>query len=108
MYFSMSSEGFLEWALWRHNISIGYVPGWMHCKFANATVRTARSCVPRMRRRERCRSLVCSSQHADCQCQQSAACSPRALYCEETGAQLDLNGTLYGPGLGRGSSKADV
>ena len=33
----MTSEGFLEWSLWRHNVSVYRETAWMFCKFSDAT-----------------------------------------------------------------------
>ena len=33
----MTSEGFLEWSLWRHNVSVYREVSWMFCKFSDAT-----------------------------------------------------------------------
>ena len=89
--FVMTSEGFLMWALWRNNVSIAFEPSWMFCKFGNAVNTTARTCVPRMRRRKPCRSLVCTGGLTDCGCR-NATCAGNVWYCEETsGMQLALD-----------------
>ena len=33
----MTSEGFLEWSLWRHNVSVYREASWMFCKFSDAS-----------------------------------------------------------------------
>ena len=35
--FEMTSEGFLEWSLWRHNVSVYREASWMFCKLSDAT-----------------------------------------------------------------------
>ena len=37
----MTSEGFLEWSLWRHNVSVYREASWMFCKFSDATNKVA-------------------------------------------------------------------
>ena len=103
--FTMTSESFLQWALWRKNISIVYEPSWMFCKFKDATNGTVRICVPRMRARQRCASLICTGGGIDCGCHQNSTCTyydPRSRknlthwYCQNTGAvQLSVDGVLY-------------
>ena len=92
-----------QWALWRENVTVVYEPSWMLCKFANASGWTARTCVPRMRRRERCASLVCTGGGVDCACRANATCSSgggaRAWYCQEVaGQQLSLDPYAAGGG----------
>ena len=93
--FSMTSEGFLMWALWRGNVSVGFEPSWMFCKFGNAANFTARTCVPRMRQQRPCNSLVCAGGLTDCACKNATTCGEgkKALwYCESTrGKQLSLD-----------------
>jgi hypothetical protein len=102
--FTLTSEGFLQWALWRRNITIAYEPSWMFCKFKDATNGTVRTCVPRMRRRESCNSLTCTGSGVDCNCRKEACThyDPRTRrnathwYCHDTLAnQLGLDGVLY-------------
>ena len=38
----MTSEGFLEWSLWRHNVSVYREASWMFCKFSDATNKVAK------------------------------------------------------------------
>ena len=87
----MTSEGFLEWSLWRHNVSVYREASWMFCKFSDATNKvakyittptltltltvtptptnqTARTCVPRFRKRQQCATLQCSANGVDCVC----------------------------------------
>lgn len=102
--FTLTSESFLQWALWRKNVSIVYEPSWMLCKFKDASNGTVRICVPRMRARERCASLICTGGGVDCICHQNTTCThydPRAKknitnwYCQDTGGlQLSLDGAL--------------
>ena len=69
-HFQMTSEGFLEWSLWRHNVSIHIVSSWMFCKFSDAenTNATSRTCVPRFRKRQPCATLQCPTGTVDCVC----------------------------------------
>ena len=90
--FVMTSEGFLMWALWRGNVTIAFEPSWMFCKFGNSVNTTARRCVPRMRLRKRCRSLVCTGGLTDCACQNTTCGGAKTWYCEEVeGIQLTLD-----------------
>lgn len=93
--FTMTSEGFLMWALWRGNVSAAFDPSWMFCKFGNAVNTTARICVPRMRKRGSCRSLVCPGGLTDCGCKNTTCLTDpkRPLwYCEAVrGQQLTLD-----------------
>ena len=66
--FTMTSESFLMWALWRGNVTVAYEPSWIFCKFGNAVNTTARTCVPRMRKRKPCNALVCLGSLTDCYC----------------------------------------
>ena len=68
--FRMTSEGFLEWALWRHNVSSYLWAHWMFCKYSNVenTNTTARTCVPRVRSRQPCATLHCEGSKVDCVC----------------------------------------
>ena len=104
--FSMTSEGFLMWALWRSNLSIGFEPSWMFCKFGNAVNMTARICVPRMRARRSCTSLVCPGGLTDCGCR-NQTCEEtdkrgkksKMWYCESVkGIQLALDPYAVGRG----------
>jgi len=92
--FTMTSESFLMWALWRSNVTIAFEPSWMFCKFGNAVNTTARICVPRMRKRQRCKSLVCPGGLTDCGCR-NVTCgdgSAKLWYCESVkGNQLALD-----------------
>ena len=36
MQFQTTSEGFLDWSLWRHNVSVYHEAGWMFCKYSDA------------------------------------------------------------------------
>ena len=38
----MTSEGFLEWSLWRHNVSVYREASWMFCKFSDASKKVAK------------------------------------------------------------------
>ena len=78
--FTLTSESFLHWVLWRSNISIGYEPGWMFCKFGNSINTTSRLCVPRMRKKIGCGSLICQGGLTDCFCKNST-CTPSSWYC---------------------------
>lgn len=92
--FTMTSESFLMWALWRNNVSIGYEPSWMFCKFGNSINSTSRTCVPRMRLRRSCPSLVCTGSLTDCGCRNSTCTTGNKViwYCEPTlGKQLALD-----------------
>ena len=92
--FSMTSEGFLMWALWRSNVTLGFEPSWMFCKFGNAVNFTARLCVPRMRKQSPCTSLVCAGGLTDCLCknQTCGTGKTKLWYCESVrGGQLSLN-----------------
>ena len=105
----MTSEGFLEWSLWRHNVSVYREASWMFCKFSDATNtvtkdittnpiypnpnpnpnaqlhptnQTARTCVPRFRKRQQCATLQCSQGGVDCVCpmtQQAPWCGGRCV-----------------------------
>ena len=89
--FLLTSEGFLHWSLWLHNLSVGYDPTWMFCKFGNSINGTARICVPRMRKRTSCGSLVCQGGLTDCFCH-NATCAPNTWYCQSVrGKQLTLD-----------------
>ena len=79
--FVMTSEAFLAWSLWLHNISVAYEPKWMFCKFGNSINGTARICVPRMRRQVSCGSLICQGGLTDCFCH-NTSCTPKAWYCQ--------------------------
>ena len=97
--FLLSSESFLHWSLWRSNVSVGYEPTWMFCKFGNSINSTARICVPRMRKREHCGSLICQGGLTDCFCKNST-CALNAWYCQNvTSRQLaiDPSDTVRGP-----------
>ena len=92
--FALTSEGFLHWALWRANISIGFEPSWMFCKFGNAVNTTARICVPRMRKRCSCVSLVCPGGLTDCGCRNTTCDTGKSplWYCEDVrGKQMLLD-----------------
>lgn len=93
--FSMSSEGFLMWALWRGNVSVAFETSWMFCKFGNAVNFTARICVPRMRKRGACETLVCPGGLTDCFCKNSTCADKKGQavwYCERSrGRQLALD-----------------
>ena len=58
---------------------------WMFCKFGNAVNFTARICVPRMRKRQRCNTLVCAGGLTDCYCRNSTcgSASKPVWYCEQ-------------------------
>lgn len=89
--FTLTSEGFLQWALWRANVSIAFEPLWMFCKFGNAVNTTARICVPRMRKETLCQSLVCPGGLTDCGCRNSTCKNDRGTamwYCEPVNGQL--------------------
>lgn len=94
--FTMTSEGFLMWALWRRNVSVAFEPSWIFCKFGNAVNTTARICVPRMRKRTSCQSLICPGGLTDCGCK-NTTCQPDPKksplwYCESVrGKQLPLD-----------------
>ena len=89
--FVLTSESFLHWALWRQNVSVGYDPSWMFCKFGNSINTTSRICVPRMRKRRSCGSLVCQGGLTDCFCQ-NTTCLQTQWYCENVaGKQLSLD-----------------
>ena len=90
--FTFTSEGFLMWALWRGNVTIAFETSWMFCKFGNAVNFTARRCVPRMRLRQQCRSLVCPGSLTDCACRNISCGGTKVWYCENvTGIQLALD-----------------
>ena len=94
--FILTSESFLMWALWRDNVSAAYEPSWMFCKFGNAVNTTARTCVPRMRKRTSCRSLICPGGLTDCGCKNNTCRpdpkKPVVWYCEPVGGrQLALD-----------------
>lgn len=94
--FTMTSEGFLMWALWRANVTIAFESSWMFCKFGNAVNTTARTCVPRMRKRTSCRSLICPGGLTDCGCKNNTCRpdpkKPVVWYCEPVGGkQLALD-----------------
>ena len=94
--FTLTSEGFLMWALWRANVSVGFEPSWMFCKFGNAVNFTARICVPRMRKRQTCVSLICPGGLTDCGCKNvtcnSGPKGSKLWYCEGVqGNQLPLD-----------------
>ena len=102
--FTMTSESFLQWALWRRNVSVMYEPSWMFCKFKDATNGTARICVPRMRKKQPCQALSCPGSGVDCGCLNNTCrfYDPRTKknvthwYCQNVGGQqLDLAGNLY-------------
>ena len=89
--FIFTSEGFLQWALWRSNVSIAYEPSWMFCKFGNSINTTARICVPRMRKALSCGSLICQGGLTDCFCK-NTTCASSAWYCQDVrGKQLQLD-----------------
>ena len=102
--FAFTSEGFLQWSLWRHNISIAYESRWMFCKCKEVGNMTARTCVPRMRQATPCVSLVCTGGGVDCACHKERRCTSRdpktgrnttMWYCQDVaGRQLDLQGNL--------------
>ena len=106
-HFVLTSEGFLQWALWRQNISVVHVQSWMFCKYKDALQAnsTPRTCVPRMRKREPCQSLICTGGAVDCVCRKDAVCTTydkkkqknaTSWYCTDvTGDQLDNGGELY-------------
>lgn len=99
--FTMTSESFLHWSLWRSNVSVGYEPTWMFCKFGNSINTTARICVPRMRNRTGCGSLICQGGLTDCFCKPNT-CTSTAWYCQDVaGKQLSLDpwGDGRGPAL---------
>jgi hypothetical protein len=104
--FSLTSESFLQWALWRRNVSVAYEPSWMFCKMklSNLSQPGARTCVPRMVNRTRCASLVCTGSGVDCGCRADACTyfdhrarrNATHWYCQDTvGGQLGLNGEVY-------------
>lgn len=102
--FSLTSEGFLHWALWRRNVSVHYEPAWMFCKFGDASNGSVRVCVPRMRKRQPCVSLSCQSSGVDCGCanhtcvhwDKHAHKNVTHWYCAHAGGrQLALDGTMY-------------
>ena len=104
--FTLTSESFLQWALWRKNVTVVYEPSWMFCKFKDATNGTVRICVPRMRKKEPCASLICTGSGVDCNCHQNLTCThydPRTRknvthwFCQDTAGtrQLSLNGEVY-------------
>ena len=101
--FTLTSEQYLHWALWRRNVSIGYEPRWMFCKFGDATNGTSRKCVPRMRRRTPCKSLVCQASNTDCACANQACVTyderlrknVTRWYCQDVeGRQLAFDGSI--------------
>lgn len=95
--FIMTSEGFLQWALWRHNVSVGYEPKWMFCKYKlpNPFNDSLKKCIPRMRQHRACPALVCSSSSTDCVCRE-APCGSQ-WYCEDVvGKQLFIDHDLVG------------
>lgn len=106
-HFVLTSEGFLQWALWRQNVSVVHVQSWMFCKYKDALQAnsTPRTCVPRMRKREPCQSLICTGGAVDCVCRKDALCmtydkkkqkNATSWYCADvTGDQLDNGGGLY-------------
>lgn len=98
--FRMSSEGFAEWSLWRANVSVMYNADWHLCKFSDATNWTARTCVPRMRRRQPCSTLICEGQATDCGCRiDGLSCaSTQAWYCRDVKprGQIDVDGMSFG------------
>ena len=77
----------------------------MFCKFKDASNGTARTCVPRMRKRTPCSALICTGSGVDCGCKQDTQCThyntktkrnETHWYCQDTKAtQLALDGTLY-------------
>ena len=93
------------WALWRANVSIAFESSWMFCKFGNAVNTTARICVPRMRKRMSCRTLICPGGLTDCGCKNSTCQpdpkKPAMWYCEHVlGKQLSLDPyAIQGGGL---------
>jgi len=92
--FIMTSEGFLMWALWRSNVTVAFEPEWMFCKFGNSVNTTARICVPRMRKRTSCQTLVCPGGLTDCGCRNTTCGEGKTQmwYCERVaGNQLALD-----------------
>ena len=63
-------------------------PHRMFCKFSDATNGTARTCVPRMRKRTPCRALVCAGHVVDCGCL-NESCG-KHWFCEEVGGYSGL------------------
>jgi hypothetical protein len=89
--FTLTSEGFLHWSLYRYNLSVAYEPGWMFCKFGDSRVSTVRICVPRMRKQTQCPSLVCQGATVDCGCK-NITCTSKTWYCQGVaGSQLALD-----------------
>ena len=105
--FQLSSEGFLQWALWRQNVSVMLVQSWMFCKYKDAMIagnNTPRSCVKRMRVRGKCQSLSCMSSLVDCGClnnpcgmyDKKKQRNVTSWYCTDVaGDQLDNDGRLF-------------
>lgn len=100
--FRMSSEGFAEWSLWRANVTVVYTSAWALCKFSDATNWTARTCVPRMRRRQTCSALICEGQATDCKCRvDGLSCADtQAWYCTDVQKQIGVDGVAFGPADG--------
>jgi len=97
--FRMSSEAFVEWSLWRSNVTIVYTSAWTLCKFSDATNWTARTCVPRMRRRQPCSVLTCEGQATDCKCRvDGLSCADtQAWYCTDVAQkQIGVDGVTFG------------
>ena len=98
--FRMSSEAFAEWSMWRANVSVVYNADWHLCKFSDATNWTARTCVPRMRRKQPCSTLICEGQATDCGCRVDglSCASTQAWYCRDVKprGQIDVDGTAFG------------
>lgn len=105
--FAMSSEAFLQWAVWRHNVTVMHMQSWMFCKYKDAARvnNTPRTCVPRLRKHVPCRSLVCTGSAVDCACR-NATCTTydkknqrnqTSWYCADVaGEQIDEAGVPYG------------
>ena len=90
--FTMTSESFLMWALWRGNVTIAYEPSWLFCKFGNSVNSTARTCVPRMRKRKPCEALICQGTLTDCACKNVTCAGNKIWYCQQSvGNQLSLD-----------------
>ena len=116
MRFALTSEAFLQWALWRQNVTVVHVQSWMFCKYKDAmqaalrNESTPRSCVPRMRYNTNvrpdhgCKSMTCMGNSVDCSCHGDPCTiydkrhkrNETKWYCTDTaGDQLDENGRLY-------------
>ena len=105
--FTLTSESFLQWSLWRRNVTVAYEPSWMFCKFKDAMTagnNSVRICVPRMRRKKPCLALTCTGSGVDCACRNETCThwdphlrkNATHWYCQDSGGkQLGLDGELY-------------